>query len=81
MTHKTSVEAARDIWEHLNSTMAARTILELPPTIERVELLEPNRENTDWANAAIVIHMANGDRFGLEVCPFPELPSPLRAGG
>lgn len=80
MAQKTSVEAARDIWEHLNGSVATRETLGLPATIARVEILEPHRENHDWANAALVIHMVNGDRWGLEVCPFPDIPAALRAG-
>lgn len=70
-----SIDAAKTIWEHLNSTVGAREILKINQTIQRVEVLEPHRENADWANAAIVVHMADGSRYGMEVCPFPVIPS------
>lgn len=68
-----SIEAARMIWEHLNSAVGARELLQLPQDIARVEILEPKRENVDWGNAALVVHMADGSRYGMEVCPFPTL--------
>ena len=68
-----SIEAARMIWEHLNSAVASRELLKLPQDIARVEILEPARQNVGWGNAAIVVHMADGSRYGMEVCPFPTL--------
>lgn len=68
-----SVEAARMIWEHLNSATGARELVNLPRDIERVEILEPKRENVEWGNAVIVVHMTDGSRYGMEVCPFPVL--------
>lgn len=68
-----SIEAARIIWEHLNSAVGARDIMKMNQTIKRVEILEPARENVDWGNAAIVVHLADGTRYGMEVCPFPVL--------
>jgi hypothetical protein len=62
-----SIEAARMIRDHLTSFSH--------PSIKKVELLEPHHENHDWANAALVVHLEDGTRYGMEVCPFPTIPA------
>lgn len=62
----TSTEAARLIGDHMTSFTH--------PSIRRVEVLEPHPENQPWAHAVLVIHLKTGERFGMEVCPFPGNP-------
>lgn len=76
---RASIEAARTIWEHLNSAVATRETLTLPRDIERVEILTPPRTLEDTGNAALVIHLTDGSRWGMEVCPVPQLPRQLGA--
>lgn len=68
----TSTEAARIIAAHLDHAL----LDELGPTVvSKVEVLEPHPTNQDWAHAALVVVLTTGERFGLEVCPFPILPA------
>lgn len=65
----TSTEVANMLLEHI--TTAPHSV------ITRVEVLEPQAALTELgAHAALVVHLKNGERFGMEVCPFPRLPQP-----
>lgn len=68
----TSTEAARILRDHLEHAL----LDELGATVvSKVEVLEPAPANQDWAHAALVVHLTTGERFGLEVCPFPRIPA------
>lgn len=65
-------EAARIIASHLE----AAQLDNLGPTVVRkVHVLEASAGLTQLgAHAALVVELTNGERYGLEVCPFPQAP-------
>lgn len=63
MKTRGSIEAARTIQDHLTAYPSA--------LIKRVELLEPSPANVEWANAVLVVHLTDGNRYRMEVHPFP----------
>lgn len=76
----TSTHAAQAIAEHLRSVIAAREVGIGDRTVRTVEVLEPAPANAGWAHAALVVTLSTGERFGMEVVPFPVLPG-SRLGG
>jgi hypothetical protein len=66
----TSTEAAHILRAHLEAAL----LDDLGPTVvTRVEVLEPAEQLLGAGHAALVIHLTTGERFGMEVCPFPRL--------
>lgn len=68
----TSTEAAQILRDHL---LAALLDGLGPTVVADVQVLAPTERLTDLgAHAALVVHLNNGERFGMEVCPFPRPP-------